>query len=292
MSNIFDYKNSLNGIKANLFDIYENQEQVIGLEQDENKRNERLNKFIEMKDIALMLLDEIEFLYTSDGKDEDLDIVKLNNPKIPELEEESKILNLVKNKESDSIKEDESAETNEEDSENEMKIADTTPILDKYYLECDKKRVNFAYVPVKLFDKLKANGILTRDNNNQLQLQNTPDDESGVDDDEESSVIDEDFNEEEINDIESSSGQNEEEDNDVENDNILEGFNSKVIKEDEGKPRGIIVRSDQYMKLALSKHRQEGVLKEAKIYRINEVRKKQKENQKKELEKAKIDINI
>ena len=49
MSNIFDYKSSLNGIKANLFDIYENQEQIIGLEQDESKRNEHLNKFIEMK---------------------------------------------------------------------------------------------------------------------------------------------------------------------------------------------------------------------------------------------------
>ena len=88
MNNIFDYKSSLNGIKANLFDIYENQEQIIGLEQDESKRNKRLNKFIEMKDIALMLLDEIESLYISDIKDEDLDIVKLSNPKLPELEEE------------------------------------------------------------------------------------------------------------------------------------------------------------------------------------------------------------
>ena len=285
MDSIFDYKSSLNGIKANLFDIYENQEQIIGLEQDESKRNEHLNKFIEMKDIALMLLDEIESLYTSDIKDENLDIVKLSNPKLPELEEESKILNLVENKKSDSIKEDESTETNEENTENNSDDPDDTQNLEKYYLNCDKKRVNFAYVPVKLFDKLKANGVLTRDNDNQLQLSDTSDDDSNLD--LESSALDEDFNEEEINDVESSFNQNDEEKEDA-----LDDFNSKIIKEDEEKPRGIIVRSDQYMKLALSKHRQEGVIREAKTYRINEARKRQRENQKKELEKAKVDINI
>lgn len=289
MDSIFDYKSSLNGIKANLFDIYENQEQIIGLEQDESKRNKRLNKFIEMKDIALMLLDEIESLYTGDIKDENLDIVKLSNPKLPELEEESKILNLVENKKSDSIKEDESTETNEENTENNSENVDDTPNLEKYYLDCDKKRVNFAYVPVKLFDKLKANGVLTRDNDNQLQLSDTSDDDSNLD--LESSALDEDFNEEEINDVESSFNQNDEE-KDEENEDALDDFNSKIIKEDEEKPRGIIVRSDQYMKLALSKHRQEGVIREAKTYRINEARKRQRENQKKELEKAKVDINI
>lgn len=289
MNNIFDYKSSLNGIKANLFDIYENQEQIIGLEQDESKRNKRLNKFIEMKDIALMLLDEIESLYISDIKDEDLDIVKLSNPKLPELEEESKILNLVENKKSDSIKEDESTETNEENTENNSDDADDTQNLEKYYLNCDKKRVNFAYVPVKLFDKLKANGVLTRDNDNQFQLSDTSVDDGNLD--LESSALDEDFNEEEINDVESSLNQNDEEKNE-ENEDALYDFNSKIIKEDEEKPRGIIVRSDQYMKLALSKHRQEGVIREAKTYRINEARKRQRENQKKELEKAKVDINI
>ena len=289
MNNIFDYKSSLNGIKANLFDIYENQEQIIGLEQDESKRNKRLNKFIEMKDIALMLLDEIESLYISDIKDEDLDMVKLSNPKLPELEEESKILNLVENKKSDSIKEDESTETNEENTENNSDDADDTQNLEKYYLNCDKKRVNFAYVPVKLFDKLKANGVLTRDNDNQFQLSDTSVDDGNLD--LESSALDEDFNEEEINDVESSLNQNDEEKNE-ENEDALYDFNSKIIKEDEEKPRGIIVRSDQYMKLALSKHRQEGVIREAKTYRINEARKRQRENQKKELEKAKVDINI
>ena len=169
--------------------------------------------------------------------------------------------------------------------ENNSDDPDDTQNLEKYYLNCDKKRVNFAYVPVKLFDKLKANGVLTRDNDNQLQLSDTSDDDSNLD--LESSALDEDFNEEEINDVESSFNQNDEEKEDA-----LDDFNSKIIKVDEEKPRGIIVRSDQYMKLALSRHRQEGVLKEARLYRINEVKRKRRENQKIELEKAKVDIDI
>ena len=55
MSNMFDYRKSLNGIKANLFDIYENQEQIIGLEENENIRNQRLNKFVQIKDLAFSL---------------------------------------------------------------------------------------------------------------------------------------------------------------------------------------------------------------------------------------------
>jgi len=46
------------------------------------------------------------------------------------------------------------------------------------------------------------------------------------------------------------------------------------------------------MKLALSKHRQEGVLKEAKVYRIETVKRKRQEQQKIELEKAKVHLDI
>ncbi|MDO5003012.1 MAG: hypothetical protein Q4E39_02140 [bacterium] len=74
---MFDYKNALNGIKANLFDIYENQEQIIGLEENEKIRNQRLNKFIEIKDIALMLLEEIESLYINNINQENLNINKI-----------------------------------------------------------------------------------------------------------------------------------------------------------------------------------------------------------------------
>ena len=71
-----------------------------------------------------------------------------------------------------------------------------------------------------------------------------------------------------------------------------ESENIRYMKQDNEKPRGIIVRSDQYMKLALSKHRQEGVLKEARKYRMEEVKRKRKEEQKRELEKAEVKIDI
>ena len=65
-----------------------------------------------------------------------------------------------------------------------------------------------------------------------------------------------------------------------------------IYKKDDLPVKGIIVRNDQYMKLALSKHRQEGVLKEAKNYRIETVKRKRQEQQKIELEKAKVHLDI
>lgn len=329
---MFDYKNALNGIKANLFDIYENQEQIIGLEENEKIRNQRLNKFIEIKDIALMLLEEIESLYINNINQENLNINKLNNPKIPQIEEESEILNLIQNNTNEKIdssndieedvssdteedesfndvvedvsgnteedessndaEEDVSGDTEEDESSNDVEenvSGDTedessndveedvssdiendgkSPTVDenistdedfdtkKYYLECEKDHVNFAYVPKKLFNKIKKNANLSLNNTNDV--------------------------EESDNDIDFSN--NEVDDKDMNN--------SRFEKIDMEKPKGIIVRSDQYMKLALSRHRQEGVVKEAKIFRINEVKKKQRENQKIELEKAKVNIDI
>ena len=65
-----------------------------------------------------------------------------------------------------------------------------------------------------------------------------------------------------------------------------------IYKKDDLPVKGIIVRNDQYMKLALSKHRQEGVLAEAKNYRIETVKRKRQEQQKIELEKAKVHLDI
>ncbi len=50
--------------------------------------------------------------------------------------------------------------------------------------------------------------------------------------------------------------------------NGKEAIDNNIYKIDKEKKKGIIVRNDQFMKLSLSKHRQEGVLKEAKNYRI------------------------
>ncbi len=60
---------------------------------------------------------------------------------------------------------------------------------------------------------------------------------------------------------------------------ILELFDNRIYKQDDANKKGIIVRTDQFMKLSLSKDRQEGVLKEAKIYRIEQARKARKKLQ-------------
>ena len=257
MDNNFNLKESLNGIKANLFDIYENQEQIIGSEEDADKRNLRLNNFIEVKDMALMLIEAIESLYTGT----DYSIRELKNPELPTTTEESQILNLVEMDENDSIKEEENyqdnssevEETNKEDVFEEDSTEDNDELnQDKYYLNCDFSKVNFAYVPESIYEKIK--------NHN--------------------SFADEEFEEDE---------ESEAEDINVETENTDDLY---YHKEDSDKPRGIIVRNDQYMKLALSKHRQESVIKEAKQFRVEEVKKKRVETQKKELEKAKLNFDI
>ena len=260
--NDFNYKDSLNGIKASLFDIYENQEEQIGLEQNPEKRNARLNKFIEVKDIALLLIEGINYLY-DDIEDQTIIKEKLENPKMPLETEESKILNLVENSNIEEIKEKgiekeniEEQETIKDETEfNEEETTDENEDIKKYYLNCDVNNVNFAYVPQSLYEKIK---------NHKSDLEKENDSED-LEEDEENIEIEEEQDEEK---------------------------SQSFIKQDTEKPRGIIVRSDQYMKLALSKHRQEGVLEEAKNYRVEEVKRKRREKQKKELEKAEVKINI
>lgn len=272
--NEFNYKDSLNGIKASLFDIYEDQEQEIGLEQNPEKRHARLNKFIEVKDIALTLIEAIHYLY--EEKEEQTSIVKnkLENPKIPIETEESKILDMVENSNIEDIEEEDGdsnipSDFNEEeieqedteiseDSGDEEDISSAEEIFDqfkKYYLDCDIKDVNFAYVPQSLYEKIR------NFHSDSLSAKSIEDDNSMP---------------EETGEMESEE----------------KSENIRYIKQDSEKPRGIIVRSDQYMKLALSKYRQEGVLKEARKYRIEEVKRKRKEEQKRELEKAEVKIDI
>ena len=237
--NNFNYKESLNNIKASLFDIYENQEELIGTEEDKELRDTRLNKFIEVKNIALMLLEEIDGLY-----EESIPTMKkLENPEIPDEMEESKILNMVENSNNNVNQEEtfnEEVEDNNTDTDNNK----------KYYLNCNIDDVNFAYVPQELYKKIKEHDSkkLTAEEKDTIEDTNT----------DTSNKID----------------------------------NSSIYKQDTEKVRGIIVRSDQYMKLALSKHRQKGVLEEAKEYRKKEVIRRQRENQKRELEKAELNFDI
>lgn len=274
MNNRFDYKESINNIKASLFDIYENQEEMIGLENNEDLRNIRLNEFIELKNITASLINKIELLYQSnlvmntveeqntdnysESINENTEVSENSEmePTIEETQEESYDSSVDEQEEptivESSVEEVEQPEIEENESIEDENIDNTTneEELQKYYLNCDFSKVNFAYVPQEIYDKIK-NHESTEESFNE-EMEEIPEEAS-------------------------------EDDNTVDN---------HFYKQDEETPKGIIVRSDQYMKLALSRHRQAGVLEEAKEYRKEEVKRRQRENQKKELEKAELKFNI
>lgn len=237
----FNYKNSINDIKASLFDIYENQEQVIGLIEDNKTREKQLKYFIDVKNMALMLIEGIESLY----EDEDNEELEKQEKKIIE---------------------------NDISVNNSNEVEDKLP--KKYYLDSSEENLNFAYVPVNLYEKLK-------NHKEDIKVQNSTD----IDDSD--SGNDGEFN----NDIEENNQVDDSEQiEEVDYEEIIK--DNKLYKDDTNKTKGIIVRNDQYMKLALSKHRQEGVIKEAKNYRIEVVKEKRKKEQEEALKKAKVTLNI
>lgn len=234
----FNYKKSINDIKASLFDIYEDQEQVIGLIEDSKVREKQLKYFIDVKNMALMLIEGIESLYEDEES----------------LEKESPEKDIIKNDIS-------------VNNSNEVEKKEQNKDLKKYYLDSDEENLNFAYVPLNLYEKLKNHKEeLEVENNSSFdEVDNTSDDE---------------FN------------------NDLEENDLKEEIDEEIIKDnklykdDTNKTKGIIVRNDQYMKLALSKHRQEEVIKEAKDYRVEVVKEKRKKDQEEALKKAKVTLNI
>lgn len=243
MEKKFDYQTSLHLIKSGLFDIYENQEKVLGTIEDEKLRNSHLDDFINLKNIALMLIEGIEYLYEDSEQDDSVDK--------KELEVES--------------------------SKPESKLKD------KYYLDCDEEKLPFAYVPEQLFLKLKNHQSILS------ELEENKDSKTEEEDNLSTDKIEEETNE--IDDEEMpfeqqvELAQEESRDSEEENRNYF-------YKEDDKKVRGIIVRSDQFMKLALSRRRQEGVLEEAKEFRKDEVRRKREAEHKKKLEESKVVLNI
>ncbi len=199
----FDYNEALDSIKANLFDIYEHQERVIGSLTDEVSKQTQINNYVKMKDTAINLIEEIMGLYNNKKIDNDLEEVKPQvievNPKV--ISNETPVIV------------EENVEVNDLDKED----------IEHFYLD-DRNGTtpNFAYVPPNLLETIKKNGT--------TKLEITSND-----------------SEEKIED-------------------------NHLYKIDLDKAKGIIVRTDQYMKLALSRHRQEGVLKEAKQYREEQAR--------------------
>ena len=114
MNEKFDYKSSLTDIKASLFDIYEDQERVIG-SIDPDLRDKHVSEFIEVKDLALSLLEKIQKLY-----DNSLVPVKDNNEEVQVNNEDVKnnILedNQVSNDETDDEESNQDNNDTEEDS--------------------------------------------------------------------------------------------------------------------------------------------------------------------------------
>lgn len=250
MKDKFDYKESLTDIKASLFDIYEDQEKKIGI-LDDALKEQYVNDFIEVKDLALVLLEKIQKLYSiSDDLEkentEDISSSIEEEPLDSELEYEdtSSLENDTLNDELSFGSEDDLIQERNEDRNisNKEQIEEISNEDLKYHLICDEKKLNFAYVSEDILEKMKS--FQRKSNVSSQKIF--------------SSTVD---------------------------------FN-KVYKKDDLVAKGIIVRNDQYMKLALSKHRQEGILEEAKVYRIEEVRKKRQEQQKIELEKAKVHLDI
>ncbi len=241
MEKKFNYEKPLNLIKASLFDIYENQEKEIGIIGDEEERKKHLEDFINLKNIALMLVEGIEYLYEDDSENEKIQMEKKDLPVVKQDIEQEK--------------------TTEDD------YTSIDPEIKKYYLQCGENQLHFAYVSTSLYNKLKEYGKSLKDGS--LHDVDTNDDPK----------------------IENENSDQQIEKKDSSEAKLLIKDNT-YYKEDDEKVRGIIVRSDQFMKLSLSRNRQEGVLEEAKQFRRDEVLRKRKEEQAQKLKEAEVKLDI
>ena len=97
----FDYENALSSIKASLFDIYENQERIIGSIEDEQLRQGQITRYIKMKDTAITLIEDITNLYDKDRnktakkENNNKEIpIEVEKPEVVELKPEQKTENI------------------------------------------------------------------------------------------------------------------------------------------------------------------------------------------------------
>lgn len=317
----FDYDKALNSIKATLFDIYEAQERLVGSIEDDGKRQIQINKYIKMKDTAINLIKDVENL-TNDQivrnvvneqeqtkNEENVD----SEPKLVEINLNSKTDELLKesdNQPVDEVPVEESAEeidkeaTNDEpntniDTDNDTFEEDTTEQTGSN-TETIENDDNSVELP-----KEEKPEISNESDDSQEDIKEETEEEKqseNEDEDEDEDVKKESVNKFYLDDrngtkpnfafvpkelysiikkngIFELNSNKKEEINDVKDD--------RIHKTDENKPKGIIVRNDQFMKLALSKRRQEGVLADAKIFRVEQAkasRKKMLEEEEKKLD--------
>lgn len=307
----FDYDKALNSIKATLFDIYEAQERLVGSIEDDGKRQIQINKYIKMKNTAINLIKDVENL-TNDQivrnvvneqeqtkNEENVD----SEPKLVEINLDSKTDELLK--ESDNTK-----------SVDEVPVEESVEEIDKEATN-DEPNTN---IDTDTFEEdtteqTSSNTETIENDDNSVELpteekqeiSNESDDSQEEQVEEEKQSENEEVKEEAVskfylddrngtkpnfafvpkelysvikkNGIFELNLNAKEEINDAKDD--------RIHKTDENKPKGIIVRNDQFMKLALSKRRQEGILADAKIFRVEQAkasRKKMLEEEEKKLE--------
>lgn len=311
----FDYDKALNSIKATLFDIYEAQERLVGSIEDDGKRQIQINKYIKMKNTAINLIKDVENL-TNDQivrnvvneqeqtkNEENVD----SEPKLVEINLDSKTDELLK--ESDNTKSVDEVPVEESVEEIDKEATNDEPNTN---IDTDTDNATFEEDTT---EQTSSNTETIENDDNSVELpkeekqeiSNESDDSQEEQIEEEKQSENEDVKEESVNKfylddrngtkpnfafvpkelysiikkngIFELNSNKKEEINDVKDD--------RIHKTDENKPKGIIVRNDQFMKLALSKRRQEGVLADAKIFRVEQAkasRKKMLEEEEKKLD--------
>jgi cDNA FLJ45705 fis, clone FEBRA2028222, highly similar to homo sapiens acidic repeat containing (ACRC), mRNA len=328
MNEKFDYKDSLTDIKASLFDIYEDQERVIG-SINPDLRDKHVSEFIEIKDLALSLLEKIQKLYDNSlvsVKDNNEKVVSTNVNSVDNMQEHDVNNNEEVNNqdvenntlEDDQVSSDEeesNQDNNDIDEDNiqtndEVETPDESSLDDNSDDESVQNNSDIDENNTQTADEVETPDESSLDDSSDDQGRENSDTEESEDSDSEISfdngednsnkyylLCDEDklhfayVSEKLFNKIKSHHVSDTEPlEEDIVSD--VDTSDGNIYKKDDLPVKGIIVRNDQYMKLALSKHRQEGVLKEAKNYRIETVKRKRQEQQKIELEKAKVHLDI
>lgn len=318
----FDYDKALNSIKATLFDIYEAQERLVGSIEDDGKRQTQINKYIKMKDTAINLIEDVENL-TNDQivrnvvneqeqtkNEENVD----SEPKLVEINLNSKTDELLKesdNQPVDEVPVEESVEEIDKEATNDEPNTNTNTNIDT-----DTDNATFEEDTT---EQTSSNTETIENDDNSVELPKEEKQEISN----ESNDSQEDIKEEEIEEEKQSENEDVKEEsvnkfylddrngtkpnfafvpkelysiikkngifelNSNKKEEINDVKDDRIHKTDENKPKGIIVRNDQFMKLALSKRRQEGVLADAKIFRVEQAkasRKKMLEEEEKKLD--------
>ena len=315
----FDYDKALNSIKATLFDIYEAQERLVGSIEDDEKRQTQINKYIKMKNTAINLIKDVENL-TNDQivrnvvneqeqtkNEENVD----SEPKLVEINLDSKTDELLK--ESDNTKSVDEVPVEESVEEIDKEATNDEPNTN---IDTDTDNATFEEDTT---EQTSSNTETIENDDNSVELPKEEKQEISN----ESNDSQEDIKEEEIEEEKQSENEDVKEESvnkfylDDRNgtkpnfafvpkelysiikkngifelnlnakEEINDAKDDRIHKTDENKPKGIIVRNDQFMKLALSKRRQEGVLADAKIFRVEQAkasRKKMLEEEEKKLD--------